>query len=192
LSIVDGGYPVQVEIDQPAQLSRLLIFVKWLLAIPHFIVLYVLGIIAWVVLVISWFAVLILGRYPRSLFDFLVGFERWRLRVNAYLFLQTDAYPPFSFDEDPAYPIRLSVVYPERIARWRPLVNWLLVLPVLILLMFYGLAAYLAVVVAWFAILFTGRYPDGLFEFVTRFERWAFKATIFSYWMTEAYPSNGD
>jgi hypothetical protein len=192
LSTVDAGYPVQVQIDQPQRLSRLLIFVKGLLAIPHIIVLYVLGIISSFVLLLAWFAVLFTGRYPRSLFDFLVGFERWRLRVGAYLLLQTDVYPPFSFDDDPNYPARLEVYYPERIARWRPLLNWLLALPVFILLALYGVVAYIGVIIAWFAILFTGRYPEGLFNFVTGLERWSFKATIYYYFMSDVYPSNAN
>ena len=78
-------------------LNRWLPLVKWLLAIPHYIVLFFLVLIAFVVVVVAWFAILITGSYPRSLFDFVVGVARWGLRVNAYSFLLvTDRYPPFS------------------------------------------------------------------------------------------------
>lgn len=81
------------------QLNRWLPIVKWFLAIPHWIVLYFLWIAAWVCVIISWFAILFTGRYPRSLFDFVVGVNRWSLRVSAYaLLLITDEYPPFSLD----------------------------------------------------------------------------------------------
>ncbi len=181
-------YPVRVEIDDPQRLSRLLPLVKWLLAIPHYIALWVLGIGASVVLFISWFAVLITGRYPPGMFNFLVGFERWRLRVSAYLLLQTDQYPPFSLDDDPSYPVHLQVDYPERIARWRPLLNWLLAIPALIGVAVLGIIAYIGVFIAFFVILFTTRYPQGLFDVVTIAERWYVRTITFSYWMTEAYP----
>jgi hypothetical protein len=181
-------YPVRLEIDYPPRLSRLLIFVKWLLAIPHYIALWVLGIVAYVVLIIAFFAVLITGRYPRALFDFLVGFERWRSRVGAYLLLQTDSYPPFTLADDPAYPLRLEVDYPARIARWRPLVHWLLAIPALIGTLVVGLIAYVAVIVAFFAILITGRYPEALFSAVTVALRWSARVTLYIYWTTEQYP----
>ena len=188
MTLPNPDYPVRLEIDYPQRLSRLLIFVKWLLAIPHLIALYVLGIVAYAVLIIAWFAVLITGRYPRALFDYLVGFERWRARVGAYLLLQTDAYPPFKLADDPAYPVRLEIDYPPRIARWRPMLHWLLAIPALIGAFVVGIIAYLAAIVAWFAILFTGRYPEGLFNAATVALRWSARVTIYYYWMVEPYP----
>jgi len=107
LALLTDRYPstveeqsVHLEIDYPdveGDLNRWLPLVKWLLAIPHYIVLIVLWLVALVVIVIAWFAILVTGRYPRSLFDFVVGVGRWSLRVAAYAFLLlTDRYPPFS------------------------------------------------------------------------------------------------
>ena len=91
---------VHLQIDYPdvkRDLNRWLPLVKWLLAIPHFVVLVVLSVAAFFVVVIAWFAILITGRYPRGLFDFVVGVARWWLRVHAYAtLLVTDRYPPFS------------------------------------------------------------------------------------------------
>ena len=88
---LDIAYP-----DAETQLNRIMPLIKWLLAIPHYIVLFVLGIIALIITIIAWFAILIVGRYPRGLFDFSVGVSRWSARVNAYMFmLTTDRYPPF-------------------------------------------------------------------------------------------------
>lgn len=181
-------YPVRLEVDPPQRLSRLLIFVKWLLLLPHYIALYVLGIVAWFVLIVSFFATIITGRYPVALFDFLTGFERWRLRVAAYFLLQTDSYPPFSLSDESSYPVRLAVEYPERVARWRPLVHWLLVIPAAVVAAAIGIVGFLAAIVAWFAILFTGRYPDALFEAVTVALRWTARATLYAYWLVERYP----
>ena len=89
---LDLAYP------DPSDLSRFMPIIKWLLAIPHYIILYFLGIIAFIVMVIGWFAILILGRYPRGLFGFSVGYARWTVRVAAYAgILTTDRYPPFRF-----------------------------------------------------------------------------------------------
>ena len=188
MTVPNPDYPARLEVDYPPRLSRLLIFVKWLLVIPHLIVFYVLGIVAGVVAFISFFAVIILGRYPRALFDFLVGFERWRLRVGAYVFLLTDAYPPFSLSDEPGYPVRFQVDYPARVARWRPLLHWLLVIPVLLVGFVVEIVGLLAAIVAWFAILITGRYPQELFDAVTVALRWSGRTTIYTYWLTERYP----
>jgi hypothetical protein len=89
---------VRVDFEYPEKLNRWLPLVKWLLAIPHYIVLYLLWIVYVIVLIIAWFAILITGKHPRALFDFGVAVNRWSLRVTAYAFaLTTDQYPPFSF-----------------------------------------------------------------------------------------------
>ena len=98
----DEAQAVHLEIDYPAagrDLNRWLPLIKWLLAIPHYVVLTLLGLTSLVLLVIAWFAILFTGRYPRGIFGFLVGLFRWALRVQAYMFmLTTDRYPPFRLD----------------------------------------------------------------------------------------------
>ena len=98
--LTDEGQAVHVELVYPDArqgLNRWLPLVKWLLAIPHYIVLFFLGIAAFVCVIVAWFAILFTGRYPRSLFDFVVGVLRWSLRISGYAFLLiTDRYPPFS------------------------------------------------------------------------------------------------
>ena len=92
---LDIAYP-----DVEGQLNRFMPLVKWILAIPHYIVLIVLWLVVFALTVVAWFAILIVGRYPRSMFDFVVGVARWTYRVGAYVFLlTTDRYPPFSLSE---------------------------------------------------------------------------------------------
>ena len=97
LSGTAGEYPgVTLEVDTPGKLSRVTTFFRLILVIPHLIVLYVLITVAAVLIVIAWFAILFTGRFPRGMFDFVVGVYRWRTRVAGYMFLFTDRYPPFA------------------------------------------------------------------------------------------------
>jgi len=124
--------PASIEIGYPAEMNRWLPLVKWLLAIPHFIVLLFLWIAFAVVSVVAFFAILFTGRYPRGLFDFNVGVLRWTWRVGFYSYsaLGTDRYPPFTLEDVPDYPARLEVEYPESLSRGLLLVKWwLLALP---------------------------------------------------------------
>lgn len=189
MSVSSRAYPVQLSFERAPTYSRLLIFVKWLLVIPHYIALMFLGIGAWVVIIVSWFAVLITGRYPRGMFDYMVGVQRWGLRAGAYYMLLTDKYPPFSLQDDPSYPVHFDIEYPERIARWRPLVHWLLVIPAYIVAVLMLYVAFFVDFLAWFAILITGRFPDGLFNIVTVALRWQANVVAYAYWMTDRYPS---
>ena len=173
------GYPVKVEIDYPEKLSRLLIFVKWLLALPHYVVLLVYGVAVWFAGVGAFFIILFTGGLPKGLWDFILGFDRWSLRVSAYVSLLTDAYPPFT-NQPQDYPVRLTCDYPEKLSRGLIFVKWLLVIPHWIILVFYAIAVIVVSIIAWFAILFTARYPRGLFNFVVGFLRWSTRVTVYS------------
>lgn len=184
-----ADYPVHLDIDHQDEYSRFMPLIKWLLAIPHYIALLVLGLAAFVVIFISFFAVLFTGRFPRGMFDFLVGVHRWGLRVAAYVLLMVDPYPPFSLDDDPGYPVRFNIDYPdEGVARWRPLVHWLLVIP-------YAIVAYLIfylveilVFFAFFTILFAKTFPEGMFNICRVGFRWVARANAYEYWMVTKYP----
>src|SRR5690349_19454419 len=112
-----ADYPVQLDVERQDEYSRFMPLIKWLLAIPHYIALLVLGIGAVFVAIISFFAVLFTGRYPEGMFNYMVGVHRWAYRVTAYTFLMVDPYPPFTLEDDPAYPVHFDIEYPERVER---------------------------------------------------------------------------
>ena len=132
---------------------------------------------------------LVTGEYPRGMFRYLYGVQRWALRVSAYHYLMTDDYPPFTLEDVPAYPVRLEIAYPEAgVERWRPLVAWLLIFPYAIVT---GLILWVAGImgaIAFFSILFTRRYPDWAFEFVEVAFRWNARTYAYAYAMVTRYP----
>lgn len=184
---VSESYPVRYDVEYPESLSRWLIFVKWLLVIPHLIIIYFLNIAYQVVSVIAFFAILITTKYPEGLFTFAVGIRRWLANAYAYTFLLRDEYPPFSLDPG-QYPLVLDVEYPERLNRWMPLVKWLLAIPHYIVLAFLGVAALIVVIIAWFAILITGAFPRGMFDFVVGVFRWSERVNAYVLFMRDEYP----
>ncbi len=207
------AYPVRLEGRLDPQLSRWLWVVKWLLAIPHYIVLFFLWIAFVVLTIVAFFAILFTGRYPRGIFDFNLGVLRWTWRVSYYSYgaLGTDRYPPFTLDESRDYPATLDVAYPERLSRGLVLVKWwLLAIPQYILVgIFVGGAGSAAgraqdwggwhwwyeggliltlVLFAGIALLFVARYPRGLFDFVLGLDRWVARVVAYAGLMTDAYP----
>src|SRR5207302_7744674 len=184
--------------------------IKWLPAIPHFIPPTPLCIAFAAESVVAFFAVLFTGRYPRGLFECNVGVIRWSWRVGFYSYsaLGTDQYPPFTLKDVPDYPARLAVEYPESLSRGLVLVKWwLLAIPHYLVVAVFaggGWAAWsgigngwmwssgglvgLLVLFAGVVLLFTGRYPQALYDFVLGMNRWVFRVAAYASLMTDAYP----
>jgi hypothetical protein len=206
-------HPVRVDGRLDPQLSRWLWLVKWLLAIPHFIVLFFLAVAFVVLTIVAFFAILFTGRYPRSIFDFNLGVLRWAWRVGFYTYdaLGTDRYPPFTLGPAPDYPANLDVRYPDQLSRGLVLVKWwLLAIPHYLVLSIFlgggwfswkgdwgedgggwnggpGLITLLAIFAA-VALLFTARYPRGIFDLVVGLNRWVFRVVAYAALMTDVYP----
>jgi hypothetical protein len=190
--IAAGAYPIEYEADYPSQgIARWFPFVAWLLAIPQFIVLMLVGIAAYFAFIGAWFSIIFTRRYPRGIFNFIAGTLRWGARVNGYTYWFTQQYPPFSLGEDP-YPVRVRFRYPEAgISRWRPFFQWILAIPHWFVLSFVGIAVYFVAIIGFFAILFTRQWPPGLWNFMVGFFRWQTRVIGYVFLMTEEYPPFG-
>ena len=191
-------YPLAFTGELTEPLSRWLWLVKWLLLIPHYVVLVFLWLAFAVAWIIALFAILFTGRYPRRLFEFNVGVIRWTWRVGFYSYqvLGTDSYPPFTLKAG-GYPADLDVVYPEKLSHGLVLVKWwLLAIPQYMVIGFFqggwgprdgGLVSLLAIF-AGVAVLFKSRYPKGIFGFVLGMNRWSYRVFVYAALMTDSYP----
>ena len=178
---------LQYDVAYPEHLSRWMIFLKWLFIIPNLIVVALLGIAAYFVSIIAWFAILFTGRYPEGLFNFTIGVLRWYANASAYTYLQRDEYPPFSMQSG-LYPVTLALDYPQHLSRWKIFLKWLFAIPHLIVLYLLNSVRSIIVFLAFFAILFTGTFPRGLFDFVVGIDRWQFRVYSYVLLLTDAYP----
>lgn len=203
-------YPVHVDAELDSRLSRWLWLFKWVLVIPHYFVLVFMWVAFMVMSVVAFFAILFTGRYPRGIFEFNVGVLRWSWRVAYYAYgaLGTDRYPPFTLHEVPDYPAHLEVEYPEHLSRGLVLVKWwLLAIPhyIVVGLLVGGAGAAaradhdqpevwgsgligILVLVAGVLLLFTGRYPQRLFDFILGLNRWVLRVAGYAGLMTDRYP----
>jgi hypothetical protein len=205
------GYPVQLDIDYPERsLNRLTTFFRAFTIIPIAIVLSsVSGGEAWtwtegsgarettttvvvgaggILFAAPLLMILFREKYPRWWFDWNLELTRFSSRVSLYAALLDDRYP----STDEAQSLRLDMPYPDARAdlnRWLPLVKWLLAIPHYIVLFFLWIGAIVAIIIAWFAILFTGRYPRGLFDFVVGVGRWTVRVSAYAFLLvTDRYP----
>ena len=205
------AYPVHLDADTSPHASRWLWLVKWLLAIPHVIVLAFLWAAFAVLSIVAFFAILITGEYPRALFDFNAGVLRWSWRVAywSYGALGTDRYPPFTLAEVPDYPAHLEIDYPEHLSRGLVLVKWwLLAIPhYVVVAVLVGSGSYavhtadrwrtvgaqtgligVLALVAGVALAATGRYPQALYDLLLGLNRWVIRVAAYVGLMTDAYP----
>ena len=194
-------YPVKLEVDYPdRKLNRLTTFFRIFMAIPILIILGLLigasskwgwqagwGVAGLVVLP-TILMLLFRKKYPRWWFDWNLALTKFSARVSVYLALLTDVYP--STDEEQSVKIKMN--YPDAqkdLNRWLPLVKWIMAIPHYIVLAFLAIAVFVVVIIAWFAILFTGNYPRSLFDFVVGVYRWSLRVSGYAFILvTDKYP----
>lgn len=180
-----GSYAARLEIDYPESLDRLTTLLRLIWVMP-------IGVVAATInaslTIPTLLMILFRQRYPRWWFDFSRELTRFSTRIGAYLMLLTDRYPSTEDEQS----VHLDLDYPDAVRdlnRWLPLVKWILALPHYIVLALLAVAAIVAILIAWFAILFTGRYPQGLFNFVVGVNRWALRVNAYAFLLvTDEYP----
>jgi hypothetical protein len=198
--------PVVLKADLSKPPSRALWLVKWLLLIPHWIVLALLWVAYIIVGVLAFFAILFTARFPRKLFNFNAGVLRWTWRVGfyGYWILGTDEYPPFSLKSVEGYPADLEIEYPESLSRGLIFVKWLLAIPhylCLTPLMGWGTWHYtsetkapviglilILIIIIAFVLLFTKKYNEDIFKLNTGIVRWLYRVLAYIGLMTDQYP----
>jgi hypothetical protein len=180
-------YPVTFDVEYPEAPNRWLILVRWLMAIPHYVVLYVVGIVATVFIVIAFFTILIAKTFPNGMFNFVVGYLRWSQNLMAYVLFR-DEYPPFAMREGAYAPVTLTVEKPMEFNRWLVLVKWLLAIPHFVIVWALQIVGFFVFVYMFFAVLFTGRYPRGAFDFLVGVGRWNARVNAYIYFLVDRYP----
>jgi hypothetical protein len=192
-TINQSPYPLTIDVATPPQIERWRPLVHWLLAIPHLILLGLYGFVAAIVGVIAWVAALFTGQVPEGLANFLTSYLRYSWRVYSFYFGLRTTYPAFSAPsgyadpgDDPAV---LNIQPPQGpMSRLRVFFRGIILIPQFIVLYVVGIAFGVVGLIAWFAVLFTGVWPEGLRNFALGFFRWEFRVLGYYYLLTDVYP----
>jgi hypothetical protein len=188
-----SDFPLRYDVEYPESLNRVLnnpflFWIKWILAIPHLAILYVLTLVVYVIIIIAFFSILFTKKYPKGMHDFVVNFTRWQANVYAYIFMLRDEYPPFGWDAG-KYPVTVEATYEPELSRFGPWYKWILVIPNFIVWYLVLIVATVLWLVAGFAILFTGKFPRGMFDFAVGAGRWGMRVNMYAFYLiTDKYP----
>jgi len=186
-------YPVSYEADYERERDRLTTFFRLILAIPWLIVGSIYGIAALVTVFIAWFALLITGRYPEGLYNFGAGVLRYVVRTNAWVYLQTDKFPPFGLGPDPTYPVRVQVApRAEKQSRLKVLFRLLLAVPLEFIAFGINYLHLGAGLVAWLTIVFRGYQPAGVHNALAFTNAWHARVLAYLMLLRDEYPPVGD
>jgi hypothetical protein len=190
---VSAPYPVQLDFHADYHITRWRPLVQWLLAIPHLMIAYALRCLRQVLTLISFFTVLITEHIPRPLFDAITMTYRYEWRAMSYAFFMHEDYPPFDFelssDDDGMDPhTSLRLTYPGHLERWQPLYKWFLAIPHYFVVAGLTIAAALGIIAGFFAVLFTGQYPEGIRDFLVSSYRYALRVEAYVGFLTDRYP----
>lgn len=212
--MANEAYPLRVVMNRDENLSRWLWIIKGIMVIPHYIVMFFLAIPLILVIPIAWISVVVTGVYPKALWDYVVGVQRWSFRLSSYSStLITDKYPPFTLQDDPEYPARYLPRYPEKgeLSRLTVFFRLILAIPVLFLVGLltinpntwgymqsprqeFGFLANIISIMgllslaAGLSILITGKYSDGIFKWLSAFQRFSARVSAYVLFLVEPYP----
>jgi Domain of unknown function (DUF4389) len=183
------AYPVTFEVDYVERRSRLTAFFRLILVIPLAIWLVFYGIVAYLAIIVAWFAIVITGRFPAGLYEFVARFTRLASLTNAYAGLLCDPYPSFSGSDDPSYPVRMHFAGPlPRYNRLKTFFRAILSIPIWILRYVVNLLFEIGAVAAWFVIVILGRLPRGLFDVMVLANSYTARSDAYLFLLTESYP----
>jgi len=180
----ETGYPLRFSVDYPDRLNRLSTALRIFWIIPILIVFDVLGSILFAPVLLM---LVFRKKYPAWWFDWNLQLSRFQARVCAYFLLLRDEYP--STDEEQAVHLEIDPPQAETLNRWLPMVKWFLAIPHFVVLFFLAIAAFVVTIIAWFAILLTGKYPEGMHGFVVGVARWGYRVSGYAFLLTtDRYP----
>jgi Domain of unknown function (DUF4389) len=191
-AVPPGSYPLRLDLEAPVKVANWRPLVHWLLVIPYAIVVALLGYALGLVAFIAFFTVLFTKRIPDGMFRFMAMCLRVSWRSFSYQVWLREPYPAFEFtsvsEEPGGDPATLSIDEPGELNRWLPLVKWLLAIPHYVALFFLAIGAFFVVIIGFFAVLFTGKWPEGLRDYLVGVARWAHRVVAYTYFMTDEYP----
>jgi len=187
-------YPISFAADHAEEgRNRLTTFFRYFIVIPWLLVNMLYGIGAGIAVTIAWFVMIFTGRYPEGLYNFNAGYLRQTERISSYYYLLTDELPPFGGEEGTDYPVRIGVAPPlDKYSRAKAFFRYIIGIPVMILALVQSLILTVVTLVAWFAILFTGRHSDGLFNPARSAMAYLTRASAYFLLMTEDWPPFSD
>jgi hypothetical protein len=183
------SYPVSFEVEYVERRSRLTTFFRLILAIPLAIWLYLYSLVAFIAVVIAWFAIVLTARYPQGLYEFVAGYNRFIARLSAYVALLCDPYPSFGGSDDEAYPVRMQFAGPlEHYSRLKTFFRLILAIPIAILRYVMNLLLEIGAVAAWVVVVITGRMPRGLFDLMVLANSYIARSDAYVLLLSETYP----
>jgi hypothetical protein len=192
MASVVGVHPVRTELEAPYEVARWRPFFAWVVAIPHWLILGVIGSVVGVLTFVGWFAILFTGKMPEGITNFTAMYLRYQWRTMSYSYGFTEKYPPFEFEmmvgDDGHHTSRFDMDAPGDLSRGLIFVKWLLVIPHFFVLACVWIAALFAIFIGAWIVLFTGKWPEGMRDFIVGSMRWSNRVTAYTYLVTDDYP----
>lgn len=186
--------PTYVTVDSPYEVANWRPLVHWLMYIPHGIVVYALQILSSLAFLVNWFIVLFTGKLNRGLYGAMLMYERYNTRSGYFLIGFTETYPPFDFDTGSTDngalpPFRIDLPEPPPTVPRKHLFNFFLAIPHYFVIVLIGIGAYVVLIIGWFAVLFTGRWPKGMRDFLVRFTNYYYRVWTYVVMVDNRYPA---